>query len=226
MPNFDRIAICPYYIADKRKSISCEDVFRTFPDVKHKNHWMDQYCCVWDYRLCPYAADLNRMYDRIEKGADVTITEYEQRYKALDQEIRAQSKRLGRTEKRVERQQKKIDELRAVNQRLTDVNIQLDQRMKRYYKDAQAAKEQLDEYERKVAEQVSKLTETYEQRMAYLIEVFCPTKSFYEDNARAWAGDKAFAVIIDPDVLAEDHRIMWKVVYADDGENDDAQSAE
>lgn len=214
MPNNTRIPLCPFYKDEKNKSISCEDVYRSFPSVKKKYAWMDMYCDEWDWMKCPYAVDLNEAYARLEKGDNKALEKHE--IEALKKELKSISTKLGRAEKRIERRQKKIDELRTVNQSLTDINIQLDQRMKRYYKDAQKAKEQLDAYERKIADQVVKLTEVYEQRMAYLIETHAPGHRLYEDEIKEWAENKAFAIIYDKDEYGD----CWKVVFKKDETED------
>lgn len=211
MPNNTRIPMCPFYKDEKNKSISCEDVYRSFPSVKKKYAWMDMYCDEWDWMRCPYAVDLTEAYARLEKGDKKALENHE--IEALRKELRSMSTKLGRAEKRNERQQRKINELRAVNQRLTDINIQVDQRMKQYYKDAQEAKSQLHTYEQKIDAQLKKITQVYEQRICYLIETFVPPKCFYEDYAKEWAGDKEFALVAERD---EKNRIIWKVVFKDD----------
>lgn len=214
MPNNARIPLCPFYKDEKNKSISCEDVYRSFPSVKKKYAWMDMYCDEWDWMKCPYAVDLNEAYARLEKGDNKALEKHE--IEALKKELRSISTKLGKAEKRIERQQRKIDDLRTVNQSLTNINIQLDQRMKRYYKDAQKAKEQLHEYEQKIDAQVKKIAEVYEQRLAYMIETHAPGHRLYEDEIKEWAENKAFAIIYDKDEYGD----CWKVVFKNDGKTD------
>lgn len=214
MPNNARIPLCPFYKDEKNKSISCEDVYRSFPSVKKKYAWMDMYCDEWDWMKCPYAVDLNEAYERLEKGDNKALEKHE--IEALKKELRSISTKLGKAEKRIERQQRKIDELRTVNQSLTNINIQLDQRMKRYYKDAQKAKEQLHEYEQKIDAQVKKIAEVYEQRLAYMIETHAPGHRLYEDEIKEWAENKAFAIIYDKDEYGD----CWKVVFKKDETED------
>ena len=113
MPNYGHIAICPFYRAEKNKSISCEDTFRRFKNENKRNAWATMYCDSWDWMKCPYAADLTEAYERYEKGDGMALENHEN--EALRTELEKMSRRLGMAEKRCERQQKKIDELRAVN---------------------------------------------------------------------------------------------------------------
>ena len=212
--NTGRYTLCPFYKGNSEARITCEDVFRRFDRVGECSAWMDMYCDM-DWMRCPYAMDLTEAYDRLEKGDKMALEKH--KVEALESELRSVTIKLGKAQKRIERQQKKIDDLRAVNQSLTDINIQLDQRMKRYYKDAREAREQLHEYERKIDDQIKQLTQIYEQRICYLIETFCPPKCFYEDYAQAWAGDREFALVAERD---NKDRIMWKVVFKRDETED------
>ena len=36
MPNYGHTAICPFYMGEKPKTISCEDAFRRFKDEKRR----------------------------------------------------------------------------------------------------------------------------------------------------------------------------------------------
>jgi hypothetical protein len=214
MPNYGHTAICPFYMGEKPKTISCEDAFRRFKDERRRDAWTNMYCYEWDWMKCPYAVDLNEAYARLEKGDNKALEKHE--IEALKKELRSISTKLGKAEKRIERQQRKIDELRTVNQSLTNINIQLDQRMKRYYKDAQKAKEQLHEYEQKIDAQVKKIAEVYEQRLAYMIETHAPGRRLYEDEIKEWAENKAFAIIYDKDEYGD----CWKVVFKKDEDED------
>lgn len=214
MPRYTR---CPYFQSEKRLTISCEDVVRRFKTLEAKWSHMDRYCDA-DYMSCPFAIDLRRAYEKTEKG-DIRALDKE-KITALQKEHAKLLSALGRAEKRIERQQKKIDELRAVNRSFTSVNNSLEQQKKDYYSRWRKAQDELDKGSENVMAELNKLGSIYEQRMCYLIENFVPIKMFYEDNAKAWAGDKAFALVADKD---DDGRIVWKVVYQEDDKADDGR---
>lgn len=216
MPNNTRIPICPYYRYEKNKSISCEDAFRTFAKTEKKDTWMDMYCDSWDWMKCPYACDLTEAYERFERGDEKALENHE--IEALRKELKSISTKLGRAEKRCERQQKKIDELRNVNQSLTQENIALDVQNKRWYRKWREATEHKEAFEQKVYDQVQKISRMYEQRISYLIENFAPGHRFYEADASAWAEDKAFALVYE---TTEDSEVpCWQVRYGEETEPD------
>lgn len=218
MPNYGHTAICPFYMGEKPKTISCEDAFRRFKDEKKRDAWTNMYCYEWDWMKCPYAADLSEAYERYEKGDDMALENHEN--EALRKELKSVSTRLGRIEKRCERQQKKIDELRAVNQSLVNVNENLTAQNKRLYKDWRSLDKETGEFREKVWSQVQKISRMYEQRICYLIEEFVPGKRIYEENIGDWAGDNGFALVYEKD---EDGVRCWQVKYGEETETDDGQ---
>ena len=75
-----RFAVCPYYMSDKRLSISCEDTVRQFWSKEEKREQMRTYC-EKNWCDCPYAIDLNDMYERMDdmknqKDRDVAALEH------------------------------------------------------------------------------------------------------------------------------------------------------
>lgn len=215
MPNNTRIPLCPFYKDEKNKSISCEDVYRSFPSVKKKYAWMDMYCDEWNWMRCPYAVDLNEAYARLEKGDKKALEKHE--IEALRKELKSISTKLGRAEKRIERQQKKIDQLRAVNNSFTIVNNKLEQQKKEFYGRWRTAQAELNKGNEQVLEELGMLGIIYEQRMCCLIDKFAPEKILREDDVKEWAGDRDFALVADADA---EHGRFWKVVFKRD-ENED-----
>lgn len=220
MPNYGHTAICPFYRAEKNKSISCEDTFRRFMNENKRNAWTTMYCDSWDWMKCPYAADLTEAYERYEKGDEMALENHEN--EALRTELEKMSRRLGMAEKRCERQQKKIDELRAVNQSLTTQNINLDTKNKELYKKWRDAASHNQAFEEKIFDQVQKISRMYEQRIAYLIEEFVPDKKFTEGDVAAWAKDKAFALVYERDE-DEMYEPYWVVKFGEETETEDEQ---
>lgn len=221
MPNYGHTAICPFYMGEKPKTISCEDAFRRFKDEKRRDAWTNMYCYEWDWMKCPYAADLTEAYERYEKGDDMALENHEN--EALRKELKSVSTRLGRIEKRCERQQKKIDELRAVNQSLTTQNINLHKQNKDVYKRWRELDHDTDEFQKTVWDQVQKISRMYEQRICYLIEEYVPDKKFTEGDVAAWAKDKAFALVYEKSEDDNWPEPYWAVRYGEETETEDGQ---
>ena len=93
-----RYTLCPYYIDENNKAISCEDVCRTYDSMKQKWAWMDMYCDSWDWMKCPYAMDRAEAYHNYEKG-DIKALD-EQKEKAMKVEIKSLTSKLGRVNKK------------------------------------------------------------------------------------------------------------------------------
>ena len=214
-----RNTMCPCYIDENKKSISCEDICRTYKTLECKYDWMTMYCDSWEWMKCPYAIDRSEAYAAYEKG-DVKALE-NQEIKALEKENKYLRTLLGKAEKRVERQQKKIDELRAVNQSFTNVNNSLEKQKKEFYTRWRKAQDELDKGNETVMEELRRLGDIYEQRMCYLIDRFADG-FFCESDVERWAGDREFALVRQYDEDLGD--MVWKVVFKEDEPDKDIQT--
>ena len=214
-----RYTMCPFYVDENKKSISCEDICRTYKTLECKYDWMTMYCDSWEWMKCPYAIDRSEAYAAYEKG-DVKALE-NQEIKALEKENKYLRTLLGKAEKRVERQQKKIDELRAVNQSFTNVNNSLEKQKKEFYKRWRTAQDELDKGNETVMEELNRLGNIYEQRMCYLIDRFADG-FFCESDVERWAGDREFALVRQYDEDLGD--MVWKVVFKEDEPDKDIQT--
>lgn len=203
-----RYTLCPYYIDENKRSISCEDACRSFASHNKKWKWMDMYCDSWDWMKCPYAMDRSVAYKRFEEG-DIMALE-NNKIEALEKECHRLRTALGRAEKRVERQQKKIDELRATNKSFTNVNETL-------YAKWRKADQELKSFRDKAGDELSAMAEIYEQRMCYLMDKFAEG-FFCESDAATWAEDKEFALVSEYDEELCDR--IWKVVFKEDAAHD------
>lgn len=214
-----RYTLCPYYIDENLKTISCEDVCRSFDSLDDKWKWMDMYCDSWDWMRCPYAADRSEAYRKAEEGDAMAIENQE--IKAQKKEIDSLLRKLGRANKKIERMQKKIDELRAVNQSFTRRNEDL-------YKKWREADDKQRGQDDQIWGELESLSGIYEQRMCYLIDTYCPNQRLYDEDAEAWAKDREFALVFDnEDVDGSPFRRTWKVVFKEDGQQDtDIQNEE
>lgn len=214
-----RYTMCPFYVDENKKSISCEDICRTYKTLECKYDWMTMYCDSWEWMKCPYAIDRSEAYAAYEKG-DVKALE-NQEIKALEKENKYLRTLLGKAEKRVERQQKKIDELRAVNQSFTNVNNSLEKQKKEFYSRWRKAQDELDKGNETVMEELRRLGDIYEQRMCYLIDRFADG-FFCESDVERWAGDREFALVRQYDEDLGD--MVWKVVFKEDEPDKDIQT--
>lgn len=213
--NSGRYTLCPYYEGEYKSRITCEDTCRHFDEEREKWSWMDMYCDT-DWMKCPHAIALTEAYERLEKGDAMAVKEHET--EALRKELNSMAMKLGRAKKRV-------DELRDVNQSFIRKNDDLEGQKKMYFDRWKEADKQLKEYERKIDDQIKRIVEVYEQRMAYLIDVYVPSKVFYEDDVEDWARDRAFAIT----GTNEGGRIMWEVKFEaaeTDQQHDDTEGPE
>ena len=197
MPNDKHLPLCPYYKRHMERSITCEDVCRTFSTSAEKERWLTDYCdTAW--QQCEYAKSLNQAYERLFKGDDKAIMENE--YESLKRENKKLSTLLGKAEKRVERQQKKINELRAVNKSFITRNDDL-------YKKWRDINVTLEAYEASVADQIQQLIDAYEVRLAFLVDRYGP---FSDIDVDEWRQGKSFALVYDEN---DDGYPCWKVVF-------------
>ena len=201
MPRYTR---CPFYIDESRHSISCEDVCRSYDSLNEKLSWMDIYCDSWDWMKCPYAADISEAYRRYEEGDEMALIEHE--LKAQKNEIKSLTTKLGRANKKFDKANAKIQDLEA--------------QKRIYFEKWKKAQEQLDEYEKKIADQLGAMAGIYEQRMAYLIDSYAEDGRLYEQEVEEWAKrkDQAFALVHDYDGSSR----YWKVVFQEE-ETEDGQ---
>lgn len=220
-----RYTLCPYFVHEKRKArITCEDTFRWFDSNEEKYAWMDMYCDN-EWTKCPYAMELNEAYDRLEKGDVMALENH--KINALEKELKGMATKLGTAEKKLERAQKKVDELTAINKSFIGKNEDLEKQKRSYYGKYRKADEQLRDYERKIDAQLKGIVMTYEQRMAYLIDAYCPNGKLRERDVEEWAKDRSFAIVfsrIEDEELGIEGEPAWKVVFKEDDKDTDKQT--
>lgn len=219
-----RYTMCPFYVDENKKSISCEDVCRTYRNLEEKNAWMDMYCDSWEWAKCPYAADRSEAYAAYEKGDGKALDN--EKIKALEKENKYLRTLLGKAEKRVERQQKKIDDLRAVNQSFIRVNTQLEKTGKEHYNKWRDANTAMEIYEEKIAYQVQQISDSYEARLAYMMDTYT-NGVLHESDVKEWLKGKEFAIVWvkDEDGGEPFYKVMFKESGAD-GEDNNVQISE
>lgn len=179
MSNNGRITLCPYYRNEKGLSITCEDVYRRFETKADKRQHKFKYCSeAW--KECPYAKDLNELYEKME-GQEVNKTdELRQKCKAQEREIKKMATMLGKAEK-------KIKELERSNENL----------QKLYVKWQGKAKEAQDAEIRSLDE-LNALSDIITGRMVYLMTMHTDGK-LDEREYQKWAEDKEFALYAEAD---------------------------
>ena len=219
-----RYTMCPFYVDENKKSISCEDICRTYKTLECKYDWMTMYCDSWEWMKCPYAIDRSEAYAAYEKG-DVKALE-NQEIKALEKENKYLRTLLGKAEKRVERQQRRIDLLHAENKSFCDAinsheiaNSSLERQKKEFFKRWRDAQEELENYKQTVAQQVQQIADAYETRLAYLVDKYGTFSDLDVDEWRQ--NNKAFALVYDTD---DDGYPCWKVVFKEYEPDKDIQT--
>ena len=118
-----RYTICPYYIDDNKKTVSCEDVIRRFASYHSKNKWMNKHCDK-DWQSCPYAESLGQMYERIGAGSDEAQEMLKHKAEALQRENKKMCTLLGRYDVRLDAKDAEIRQLRKKNKELEDAKYQ------------------------------------------------------------------------------------------------------
>lgn len=205
MPNTAKLPICPYYRSERDRIITCENTYHTYSTAVLKDTWLDKYCvCKWE--CCPYAAELEKAYERYYKGDDKALMDNE--IKALRKEMQNLSTKLGRSEKRVARQQKRIDELLAVNKSYFRENEDLIAQKKDMYAELRATREEIEKLKAHVYEDYMKMSKLYEDRLAYLMDTYCDGRLRESDVAK-WADGKEYALTIDDEAWCGR---VWKVI--------------
>ena len=208
MPNNGRITLCPYYRNESGLTISCEDVIRRFRWPGQKKKHMDTYCDK-SWRLCPFAAELNRLY---EQGDERDMKEH--MIAELNKELKSRTAKLNRAVKREEAKNKIIKDLRRKSKAWED-----------RYQELKAKTIRQEKTERKVFDQIQSITQMYEARFAYLMSVF-NDGVLDERDVEEWAKDnKSFAIIADE--KGDDGCVVkWKVVIKNEDESRGSESTD
>ena len=163
---------------------------------------MTKYCDeAW--QECKYAIAITQAYDKLEKGDKQALEK--QKIKALESEIRSNLIKIGRAETKIREQKEQINNLIGSNKKLMDARRTEHERRMRAEKDLAYA-------QGKVADDIKKIAQLYEDRIAYLMDTFADG-TFREADAEAWAKGKQFAVV--HEVKQKDR--VWKVVIKQDG---------
>lgn len=205
MPNNGRITLCPYYVNERGLNVSCEDCIRRFRWPAKKKAWMDYYCDD-HWQECQYAIELTRVY---EEGGSMTELEI----KSLKSELRKANQDLRKSLKREEDKEQKIKVLRRKAKVLDERNMELKAKQLRQEKKERAA-----------FDQIQSLTQMYEARFAYLMDVF--TGGVLSEAAvDEWSKGKSFAIVAG-EKDSNGAVSVWKVVIKDERQSGRSESCD
>ena len=186
MPNNGRITLCPYYRDEKNLSISCEDIFRRYRWPAQKKNWMDKFCDK-DWKKCPYAQDLDKLYESYVEGDTMgnKIKELTHKNTALVKEQRKTASMLGRANKREAEKDKQIAELQRKNR-------YLEEQYMKHRDQIEAAKEA----EQRRMNELNTITAIHEGIIAYLMTTFAGG-SFDKADFDAWTDKYEYVIVAD-----------------------------
>lgn len=106
-----RYTVCPYYVDESKKTISCEDTIRRFASVKSKGSHMDKFCDR-DWKQCKYAIALTEMYQQLENAKDPEKVKLRHKVRVLSKEHKKLISLLGRYDVRLDAKDAEIRYLR------------------------------------------------------------------------------------------------------------------
>ncbi len=118
---------CPYYISDKRRTISCEGRIRCFADTEEKKGQLVN-VCEKNYKKCKYYNDLQKIYESCDDSSLETQLRLKELYLEENRKtVKKLIQRIGIMETNIahniEVKQKEIGELRKEIRRLSKREI-------------------------------------------------------------------------------------------------------
>ncbi len=180
MPNTGHTTLCPFFLSESGKTVTCEDASRMFRSLRKKRLWMGDYCDD-QWERCPYAYSLLKLYDQIEKdGEEGEILKEQHTYDAIEAEYRKLRVQYGRLEKRLYARDEEIKDLRRKNHALGD---QYEKIRTAYDKEKKNAKS--------LSDALFHGLPVYEARFCYLMEMFSDGM-FNETDFQDWSKGKEF----------------------------------
>ncbi|WP_251616128.1 hypothetical protein [Senimuribacter intestinalis] len=107
---------CPYYISDKRRTISCEGCIRCFADTEEKKGQLVN-VCEKNYKKCKYYSGLQKVYESCNDSSlemqlrlkDYYLEENRKTIKKLIQRIGIMETNIAHN---IETKQREVDKLR------------------------------------------------------------------------------------------------------------------
>lgn len=214
MPNTGHITLCPYYVNEREKTISCEDVGRRFRSKKERMDYMEQYCDK-DYMCCKYAQALEKLYEVMEeKGEDHMLEFFKQRNRAARVELKRTVTQLGRQEAKTAKMAEEIKELKAENMALKESIEVIRKKNKEMFGKWQNEKADIRAKEENLLGEMTLLTKIYEGYVSYLLHQ-SGELNLYLDEFHDWVDTHDFKL-----KMASDKKsFIAEVKEKEDGDN-------
>lgn len=105
--------LCPYFRAERKKSITCEDTIRSYCTYKEKKEILMQYCSE-SWKECPYARKMNSIYSLDIPTEQIKEKIMKNKIEAMDREINDLMRRNGKLAKKVEDLKGKIADMNDI----------------------------------------------------------------------------------------------------------------
>lgn len=214
MPNTGHITLCPYYVNEREKTISCEDVGRRFRSKKERMDYMNQYCDK-DYMQCKYAQALEKLYEVMEeKGEDHMLEFFKQRNRAARVELKRTVTQLGRQEAKTAKMAEEIKELKAENMALKESIEVIRKKNKEMFGKWQGERAETKAKEVELFRELQNLTAIYEAYIVYLMHQSGEMK-LYLDEFHKWHDDYDYILKAEDD----NKSFIAEVKEKEDGDN-------
>lgn len=101
--------VCPYFIRERKLSITCEDTIRHYPSLEAKLKQMDAYCYT-SWKGCPFASKLDRIYNQDIPYEKIKEQIMENKIEEQAKEINKLMSENGKLKRKVETLKSQIEE--------------------------------------------------------------------------------------------------------------------
>lgn len=250
MPNTGHITICPYYMSERSRAITCEDVFRRFRTKDEKMEYMKKYCDK-DWTACRYAIKLQQTHEKMnEKGETERMLElFKHKSSATRDELKKTTTQLGKMEAKCERlineikvlrerdekSVKKIADLHKENNMLLGNIEKLQKQHRKMFLRWRGEKTAAENQSKKLLEEFETISLIYEGYVAYLLDR--SNKEMSLEEFHKWTDEHEYKISHDTDkkmitvtvrekeIEDGDNGSAAEVSKAGDGENEKTEDA-
>lgn len=101
--------VCPYFIRERKLSITCEDTIRHYPSPEAKLRQMNTYCYT-SWKGCPFASKLDRIYNQDIPCNKIKEQIMENKIEEQAKEINKLMSENGKLKRKVETLKSQIEE--------------------------------------------------------------------------------------------------------------------
>lgn len=248
MPNTGHITICPYYMSERSKAITCEDVFRRFRTKDEKMDYMKKYCDK-DWTECKYAIKLQQTHEKMNgKGETERMLElFKHKSSATRDELKKTTTQLGKVEAKCERlineikvlrerdekSVKKIADLHKENNMLLGNIEKLQKQHRKMFLRWRGEKTAAENQSKKLLEEFEAISLIYEGYVAYLLDRSSASMSL--EDFHKWVDEHEYKIehdTVNRKIVVEarekqygDNGSAAEVPKAGDGENEKTEDA-